>query len=124
MNANRIMDEINDAAKKGMKVRELPIAAGLVMDDKLVITSYTKEISMKGRLTHAELLVLLEADKLSFTNQKKLESTLFTNLEPCMLCLGAAITFGVGRIVYSLESPYDGGTKLLDIFLIIRRVIK
>lgn len=33
---------------------------------------------------------------------------LFTTLEPCMMCLGAAMSFYIGEIYYALESPIDG----------------
>ena len=38
---------------------------------------------------------------------------LFTNLEPCMMCLGASISSFVGKVCYSLNAPSDGAAKAL-----------
>jgi tRNA(adenine34) deaminase len=37
---------------------------------------------------------------------------LFTNLEPCLMCLGAAMSFFLGEIYYALESPGDGAVNM------------
>jgi tRNA(adenine34) deaminase len=34
------------------------------------------------------------------------------NLEPCVMCLGAAMTLGVREVYYALESPSDGGSAI------------
>jgi tRNA(adenine34) deaminase len=39
--------------------------------------------------------------------------TLAVNLEPCVMCLGAAITLGIERVWFALESPNDGAVELL-----------
>ena len=42
--------------------------------------------------------------------------TLAVNLEPCLMCMGAAITLGVRRIWYARESPNDGADALLKLW--------
>jgi tRNA(adenine34) deaminase len=37
---------------------------------------------------------------------------LFVTLEPCLMCLGAAMSFFLGKIYYGLESPGDGAVAL------------
>lgn len=34
-------------------------------------------------------------------------------VEPCLMCLGAAVAPGVNRVWFSLESPTDGAAELL-----------
>jgi tRNA(adenine34) deaminase len=41
---------------------------------------------------------------------------LAVTLEPCLMCLGAAITLGVDHVFYALESPNDGAAGLLDLW--------
>ncbi|MNP23356.1 tRNA-specific adenosine deaminase [compost metagenome] len=36
---------------------------------------------------------------------------LFTTLEPCMMCLGAAMSSYIGEIFYALEAPMDGAVR-------------
>lgn len=40
--------------------------------------------------------------------------TLYTTLEPCLLCMGAPMAFMVGRIVFALEAPGDGASRVAD----------
>ena len=63
----------------------------------------------RSRLAHAEVdaLVQLESDR-TYTGW-----TLYTALEPCHLCLAAAIAVRVGRIRYAAADPYGGAVGLL-----------
>jgi tRNA(adenine34) deaminase len=38
---------------------------------------------------------------------------LFTTLEPCVMCYGAAMAFFIGEVYYSLEAPDDGALGLI-----------
>jgi tRNA(adenine34) deaminase len=38
--------------------------------------------------------------------------TLYTTLEPCLMCMGTAMSFGLGRIVYALSGPADGAADV------------
>jgi tRNA(adenine34) deaminase len=44
---------------------------------------------------------------------RRREASLYTTVEPCLLCIGAAMTAMVGRVVFALESPTDGATAAL-----------
>lgn len=58
----------------------------------------------RSRLAHAELNVLL-----GLTSERTYEGwTLYTSLEPCLLCLGAAYAIRVGRVLYAAEDVYGG----------------
>lgn len=100
-----------DIATSALHLGELPIASVLVLDGQIIAEGHTAEKSSQQFLLHAELNTLLTADKLrlSFADRKKCE--LFTTLEPCMMCLGASLSFFLGGITYALESPGDGATQ-------------
>jgi tRNA(adenine34) deaminase len=82
--------------------------------DDLVSWAYTQEQAQRRRIVHADLLAMDAADRTLGMVRPDAAVTLAVNLEPCMMCLGAAITLGVERVVYSLESPNDGAVALLD----------
>src|SRR5436309_15583412 len=65
-------------------------------------------------LVHADLLALEAADRLEPFPGKRREVRLYVNLEPCLMCLGAAMSFRLGEIYYGLESPGDGAVALLQ----------
>ncbi|EKQ57209.1 MULTISPECIES: nucleoside deaminase [unclassified Clostridium] len=96
-------------AEEGAKQGEIPIAAIIFHGDNIVSKAYTTEKKEGRYLVHAELQVMMEMDKQKCSIKTRKEMQLFTNLEPCMMCLGTAIHSFVGEIYYSLESPTDGG---------------
>lgn len=112
MDINEKMHLTLEVAKQAMTLGECPIAAIVFLDDEIIAQNYTKEFSERRFLVHAELNALIDADlkRYSFEERKKMQ--LFTNLEPCMMCMGAAMSFFVGEIYYALESPSDGAVDL------------
>lgn len=53
----------------------------------------------------------MELDYKNYSYNDKMQMELFTNLEPCMMCLGASISSFIGKIYYSLDAPSDGAAK-------------
>lgn len=112
LNTSEKMSLTLQLAKEAMNSGECPIAAIVFLDDEVIASSFTKENSEKRFLIHAELNALLEADmkRYSFPERKKMQ--LFTNLEPCMMCMGAAMASFIGEIYFALESPADGAVSI------------
>lgn len=102
------MQKTNEIAKIALEAGELPIAAIVVYNNEIISSAYALDRSEKRRLVHAELLALDKIDKIKPFPGKRSEMALFVNLEPCLMCLGTALVFGVGALFYSLESPVDG----------------
>ncbi|MFF2082459.1 nucleoside deaminase [Nocardia sp. NPDC058176] len=102
-----------DVAREGLEHGEMPIGAIVFDADRVLGRAYTQERALRRRIVHADLLALLQADEaLGFTRPSG-ELTLAVTLEPCLMCLGAAITLGVTRVWFALESPNDGGVELV-----------
>lgn len=99
-------------AREAMDNGECPIGAIVFLGDVIVSKSYTKEAAERRLLVHAELNALLEADIKRYSYEERLKMQLFTNLEPCMMCMGAAMSFFIGEVYYALESPMDGATGI------------
>lgn len=108
------MDQALDLAESALNLGELPIAAIVVLNGEVLAQAHTEERSQKRLLVHAELLALEEADKLQPFPGNRSDVQLFTTLEPCLMCFGAAMSFGVGEIHYALESASDGAINLIQ----------
>ncbi len=91
-----------EQAALGLEAGELPIGAVVVADGNVVAQSHWR--AGDGLLAHPELVALQTANRR--------DVTLVTTLEPCLLCMAAAMFQFVERIVYALESPTDGGTRI------------
>ncbi len=99
-------------ARRALHEGELPCAAVLVAPGQGVIARvHASDRQRRNRISHAELLLLLDSPAPG-TSRSRL--TLYSTLEPCVMCTAALLTEGVGRVVFGLPSPVDGGTYLLD----------
>ena len=102
------------AAEAMERFGEFPIAAIVVLKGEIIARGTTHEKREGRYLRHAELEALDTADRLRPFPGRRWDAWLFTNLEPCLMCLGAAMSFGVGEIVYALESEGDGAVGLVQ----------
>jgi len=102
--------EIGEAASEN----NLPIGAVVVLDGVIVAEGSNNcmypSFNPGG---HAEINALNNVDaKLIFENSRKM--TLYTNIEPCVMCLGAIVLFRIGRVVYGASDPNRGACFLND----------
>lgn len=102
------------AAEQGLAAGELPIGAVVVLNGEIIAAAHTAERAQGRLLVHAELLALEAADKLQpFPGQRR-DVILYTTCEPCLMCMGAALSFFLGSVVYAVEAPSDGATALVQ----------
>jgi tRNA(adenine34) deaminase len=101
------MREALTVARAGLVAGEMPIGAVVVVDDAIVAAEHTQERATRRLLAHADLLALERADGTIAGRRER--ATLYVNMEPCLMCLGAAFVARVGAVVYGIESPSDGG---------------
>ena len=109
----RFMAQALALAGEALELGEFPIAALVVVDGDVVASATASEQREKRYLCHAELLALEQADRLGLSLEQRRRAQLFTNLEPCLMCMGAAMSFFLGQIHYALESPGDGAVELV-----------
>jgi tRNA(adenine34) deaminase len=107
------MKELLQERRDYLDQGEFPIASIVVLDDEIIAQATASEQREKRFLGHAELVALEEADKQQLSFVERGRARLFTNLEPCLMCMGAAMSFFLGQIVYGLESPGDGAVDLV-----------
>jgi tRNA(adenine34) deaminase len=107
------MEQALAQAAEALELGEFPIAAIVVLDDRIISRASASEKRETRFLGHAELLALEEADKQHLSFAQRARAKLYTNLEPCLMCMGAAMSFFLGEIIYGLESPGDGAVELV-----------
>jgi tRNA(adenine34) deaminase len=111
--AERYMRQTLSLAAQALGLGELPIAAIVVLDGRIIGQATASEQSERRFLGHAELVALEQADRLHLSYAERGRGRLFTNLEPCLMCMGAAMSFFLGELYYALESPGDGAVGLV-----------
>lgn len=113
MNAEYFMRQTLILAAEALELGEFPIAAIVVLNDEIITSATASEQREKRFLGHAELVALEKADKQGLCFDDRRAARLFTNLEPCLMCMGAAMSFFLGEIYYGLESPGDGAVSVV-----------
>lgn len=104
------MAEAIAVASQGVDVGELPVGAVVVAEGSIVGRAHTQERAQRRLLVHAELLALDAADRVPTWDRGR--ATLYTTVEPCLMCLGATTAAMVGRIVFAVAAPSDGVAHL------------
>jgi len=109
------MEFVINLAREALANGELPIAAAVFHGEKLISSAYTTERADKRWLVHAEQKALMDADTKMLSLKTRTELELYTNLEPCLMCLGMAISSFIGTINFSLEAPDDGAIDFYEV---------
>src|SRR5919204_6671813 len=109
MSHKRFMDRALALARCALDEGEAPIGTVVVLDGEIVAEAYWRGLQA-GRLGHPELVALLDAD--AALRKRDGEAALYTTLEPCLMCMGAAMSAFLDTIVYAVDSPLDGAARV------------
>ncbi len=91
-----------DEAKAAKARQEVPVGAVAVLEGRIIGRGYNRKEIDNDPTGHAEILALREA-ALFLDNWRLLEVTLYSTLEPCIMCAGAMIQARVSRLVYGAK---------------------
>ena len=112
MDYKYFMRKALDEAKKALSKGEFPVGCVIVCQNKMIVTGSRKGTSgdFPDEINHAEMIALKHLSDLKM-NWDENKITLFTTLEPCLMCLGASMLSNINQIVYAYEDVMGGGTS-------------
>ena len=109
---NRVLLNMNDyfmkialdLAKKSITHKEIPVGCVLV-DDNNKIISYASNSVVKNYdpTSHAEIVAIRKACK-KLQTTKLLNFSIYTTLEPCLMCESVIISVGIKKIYFGAYS--------------------
>ena len=109
----RLMQEALKEAHRGFAEGEVPIGAVVVGEDgRLLASAHNQPIGRHDATAHAEILALRRACSL-ISNYRLTGATLVVTVEPCVMCMGAAIQARIGRLVFGAADPKAGAAGTL-----------
>ena len=97
------LDEARLAAAAG----EVPIGAVLVIDGAVAARAHNRREVWQDPTAHAELIAIREASA-HLRAWRLVGSTLYATMEPCAMCIGAAVLARVERVVFGVRDPKGG----------------
>ncbi len=98
-----------EAARKGLAEGGIPIGAALARDGKLVATGCNKRVQDNDPVTHGETDCLRNAGRLGSYRG----CTLYSTLMPCYFCAGAAVQFGIKKVVVGESRNFAGAPEFM-----------
>jgi len=111
-----------EEARRARQIGEVPVGAVLVGEaGDLIANACNRTIANADPTAHAEILVLRAAAE-KLRNYRLLNTTLYVTIEPCLMCMGAAVHARVARVVYGAPDPKWGAAGSLYHFALDPRL--
>jgi tRNA(adenine34) deaminase len=106
-----------DLAKKAGDRDEVPVGALIInnITNEIVSKSFNLRETLNTPLAHAEILAIHKACKILGT-WRLTGHTLYSSLEPCVMCSGVILQSRLDRVVYSATDTKGGGQSLFGLF--------
>ena len=105
------MREALKEAQNALSFGEFPVGCVVVSGDRIVATG-SRSGTAGGAINetdHAEMAALSRLDRLGDIPNRQ-GMTLYSTMEPCLMCFGAILIHGLGKVVYAYEDVMGGGT--------------
>lgn len=114
-----------ELAREAERAGEVPVGAVVVLDGAVIGRGRNSPIALADPTAHAEILALREAAA-SIRNYRLEGATLYTTLEPCVMCAGALVAARIARLVFGARDLRFGAVRskfrLADSALLNHRV--
>lgn len=100
-------------AEAAFSIGEVPVGAVLAgSDGRILARAHNQPIHLKDPTAHAEILALRKAGA-ACQNYRLNGSTLVVTIEPCLMCMGAAVNARIARLVFGAYDPKAGAAGSL-----------
>lgn len=108
----KFMRQALNLAKISAQLGEVPVGAVVVIDGQVVGVGLNRREIMMSCLEHAELAAIKDAS-CSLSSWRLVNATVYSTLEPCLMCAGALLHARVKRLVYGARDPKFGSIDSL-----------
>jgi len=104
------MAEALKLAREAERAGEVPVGAVVVLDGTVIGRGRNAPVELHDPSAHAEMVALREA-AYAIGNYRVEKATLFSTLEPCVMCAGALVTARIARLVFGARDLRFGGVR-------------
>ena len=94
------MDFMNiaiDLAKKAYKLKEIPVGALIIKENKIISKAYNTREHSQQAINHAEIIAIKKACK-KLKSWRLNECEMYVTLEPCAMCAGAILNSRIKKV--------------------------
>ena len=98
-----------EQARKSYEEGGVPVGAVMVENGKVIASGHNQRVQKGDPIAHGEMDCIRQAGRRARYD----EVTLYTTLSPCMMCAGAIVQFGIGRVVVGEDRNFKGNAGFL-----------
>jgi len=99
-------EALKEALKAGEK-DEVPVGCVIVHENKIIGRGHNRTLSLQDPTAHAEILAITAASE-HLGSWRLSGCTVYSSVEPCIMCAGALMLARVNRLVYGASDPKFG----------------
>jgi tRNA(adenine34) deaminase len=99
-----------ELAREAAHAGEVPVGAVVVLNGQVIGRGRNRPVELNDPVAHAEILALREAAA-AIGNYRLERTTLYSTLEPCVMCAGALVAARVERLVFGARDLRFGGVR-------------
>lgn len=103
---DKFLEAAIEEAKIGLSEGGIPIGSVLVIDGKIISRGHNKRVQKGSTVLHAEMDCLENAGRLKAVDYRR--AVLYSTLSPCDMCSGAALLYGIPKIVIGENRTFSG----------------
>ncbi|MDP2303566.1 MAG: nucleoside deaminase [Ignavibacteria bacterium] len=104
-----LVEAINEA-KKGLSEGGIPIGSVLIKDNTIIGRGHNKRVQEANPMIHAEIDCLMNAGRIGSYK----DTILYSTLMPCYLCAGAAVQFGIKKVIVGESVTFPGAKEFME----------
>jgi tRNA(adenine34) deaminase len=103
----RFMQEALSEAQLALQTADVPVGAVVVVEGKIIGRGRNQREALADPTAHAEVLALRQAAQ-RLGSWRLTAATLYVTLEPCIMCVGAAVLSRIQCLVFGCRDPKAG----------------
>jgi tRNA(adenine34) deaminase len=104
---NYFMDEALTEAKKALCIKEVPVGAVIVKDNKIIARAYNLRETLNDPTAHAEIIAIKKASEILYS-WRLTDCSMYVTLEPCPMCAGAIVQSRISKLYIGTFDPKAG----------------
>lgn len=122
LDLERFMREALVEAEAAGEAGEVPAGAVVVIDSEVVSRGRARHRQTRSQLMHAEMSALLHGGDPLWERYER--AILFSTMEPCPMCLGAAVMADVPHIIFACHDAVVDTRRTVETIPYVRRHIR
>ena len=103
----RFMDLAIAEAKKAGVSGEVPVGAVIVSEGIVIARNFNRPVFLNDPTAHAEIGAIRDACR-EQGNYRLSNATMYSTVEPCIMCAGAMVHARLARLVFGSPDPKTG----------------